>query len=281
MNRRYFLKYTALAGLSSPVFVGFRTYAAEQGTLPSSSRVDALMKSMTLEEKVRQICAVYPGEGDEVLLEFGAVSREKMSAAFGTDGAGAVSVPLGKYGARKGAEAAQMIQDIAIKQTRSGIPAFLQSEALHGLWDPESACFPQAIAMASTWDIPLMQRVADRIGREARARGIRMLFSPVLDLARDPRHGRAEETYGEDPLLASRFGVAYVSGVQAHKVVCTPKHFAANFVAPGGRDSGDVEISERKLRSDLDAAGVSVSDQDIRAKMVELLAQAIDQIENQ
>lgn len=157
-------------------------------------------------------------------------------------------MPLGKLGAREGAVAARMIQSVALKQTRLGIPAFLQSEALHGLWDPESSCFPQAVAMASTWDLELMGRVADRIGREARARGNRMLFSPVLDLARDPRHGRAEECYGEDPTLAARFGVAYVRGVQAHKVICTPKHFAANFVGPGGRDSGDVEISERELR---------------------------------
>jgi len=248
MNRRYFLKYAALAGIASPGLIGFQTFATNLPALPAGWRADALLQSMTLEEKVRQICAVYPGEGDEILVEFGHVSQEKMSAAFGSDGAGAVSVPLGKLSARNGAEAAQMIQDIAMKQTRLRIPAFLQSEALHGLWDPESACFPQAIAMASTWDTVMMAKVSDRIGREARARGIRMLFSPVLDLARDPRHGRVEETYGEDPLLASRFGVAFVRGVQAHKVICTPKHFAANFVGPGGRDSGDIEISERELR---------------------------------
>lgn len=237
-----------LSLLALPPILPAETIRRPAITPADEAKVDAIIAKLSVEEKVRQLCAVYPGEGAEILTDYGTLSREKMLAAFGEDGAGAVSTPLGALSARKGAEGALMIQDIATKHTRAGIPTLIHSEALHGLCNPDSACFPQAIGIGATWDIPLMEKIADRIGREARARGTRQLLSPVLDLARDPRHGRFEECYSEDPLLASRMGVAYVRGVQAHGVICTPKHFVANFVAPGGRDSGDIEISDREMR---------------------------------
>lgn len=93
-----------------------------------------------------------------------------------------------------------------------------------------------------------MEKVSDAIGQETHSKGIHMVLSPTLDLARDPRHGRMEETYGEDPYLASRFGVAFIKGLQKNGVLCAPKHFVANFVGEGGRDSGNIPFSERELR---------------------------------
>ena len=106
--------------------------------------------------------------------------------------------------------------------------------------------FPQAIALAATWDTALVARVAGAVARETRSRGIRQVLSPVVNIADDVRWGRVEETYGEDPYLSSVMGRAFVDAFERAGIVATPKHFVAN-VGEGGRDSYPIDHSERLL----------------------------------
>lgn len=166
----------------------------------------------------------------------------------GPEGLGFVSTQLRDLPARLAAETANRTQHHAINNTRAGIPVIIQDEGLHGLIGNGATSFPSALGMAASWNPERFEQVAHAIGREARTRGIRQLLSPTLNLGRDPRNGRCEETYGEDTWLASRMAVAYIRGVQGEGVVCTPKHFVANFEGDAGRDSYPVHFSERLLR---------------------------------
>lgn len=141
---------------------------------------------------------------------------------------------------------ANVIQRHFIENTRLGIPIIFFDEGLHGLVRAQATSFPQAIALAATFDPLLVQSAAVQIAREARLIGIRQVLSPVLNLASDVRWGRTEETFGEDPYLASQMGLAFVRPLEAAGVVCTPKHFAVN-VGAGGRDSYPIGLSERNL----------------------------------
>ena len=143
-------------------------------------------------------------------------------------------------------ERANDIQKHFIENTRLGIPIIFFDEGLHGLVRAQATSFPQAIALAATFDPLLVQSAAVQIAREARLIGIRQVLSPVLNLASDVRWGRTEETFGEDPYLASQMGLAFVRPLEAAGVVCTPKHFVAN-VGAGGRDSYPIGLSERAL----------------------------------
>ncbi|MDO8586019.1 MAG: glycoside hydrolase family 3 N-terminal domain-containing protein [Armatimonadota bacterium] len=132
---------------------------------------------------------------------------------------------------------------------RIGIPFLSKAEAVHGFGYGEGATiFPQAIGLAATWNTDLVYRVADVIGEETLEANTYQAWSPVLDVARDPRWGRVEESYGEDPYLVSRMGVAYITGFQKRNLIATPKHFAAHGAPLGGRDSNDVGFSERVMR---------------------------------
>ncbi|MBK7350303.1 MAG: glycoside hydrolase family 3 C-terminal domain-containing protein [Gemmatimonadetes bacterium] len=139
------------------------------------------------------------------------------------------------------------VQADALAGSRLGIPLIPVAEALHGVVGEGATAFPQAIALAATWDTALMREVATAIATEARARGIRQVLSPVLNLATDARWGRVEETYGEDPWLAGLMGQAFIQPFEQRGIVTTPKHFVAN-VGDGGRDSYPIEWSERRLR---------------------------------
>ena len=145
------------------------------------------------------------------------------------------------------AEAMNEDQIQSIKKSPHSIPAMINCEALHGANWGYTTVFPQAVGLAATWDPEMMRDVVGAIAKELRAVGVRQVFSPVVNLARDPRWGRAQETYGEDPYLASEMAVAYISRMQGAGVVSTPKHFAAN-VADGGRDSNYITQSWRTLR---------------------------------
>jgi len=138
------------------------------------------------------------------------------------------------------------IQKHFIENTRLGIPIIFFDEGLHGLVRAQATSFPQAIALAATFNPELVQRAAGQIALEARLIGIRQVLSPVLNLATDVRWGRTEETFGEDPYLASQMAIAFVRPLEAAGVVCTPKHFVAN-VGAGGRDSYPIGLSERAL----------------------------------
>lgn len=133
---------------------------------------------------------------------------------------------------------------------RLNVPAMLKTEGLHGQSYATGATnFPQAIAMATTFNPALIQLVGQATAVETKAAGIRVTWSPVLDVARDARWGRVEETYGEDPFLVGRMGVAWISGFQGENMIAVPKHLAGHGEPLGGRDSNDVGLSDRVMRN--------------------------------
>ncbi|MFA6449164.1 MAG: glycoside hydrolase family 3 N-terminal domain-containing protein [bacterium] len=134
-------------------------------------------------------------------------------------------------------------------ELRLKIPPFNTTEAVHGYMSGIGATiFPHSIAMASSWNEKLMLEMADTIAAEMVAANAQQAWSPLMDVARDPRWGRMEETYGEDTYLVTRMGVAFIKGLQRHNLIATPKHFAAHGAPQGGRDSNDVGYSERVMR---------------------------------
>ncbi len=148
--------------------------------------------------------------------------------------------------AREAAEKINNIQKYFIDSTRLGIPVIPFDEALHGLVRTGATAFPQSIALAATFDVDLMSDVASCIAEETRTRGIRQILSPVVNIARDVRWGRTEETYGEDPYLCSAMAVSFVREFETRGIITTPKHFVAN-VGAGGRDSYPIHFNERLL----------------------------------
>ncbi len=138
------------------------------------------------------------------------------------------------------------IQKYFVEETRLGIPIIPFDEALHGLVRKGATAYPQSIALAATWDTALMKDVARAIAMETKTRGIRQVLSPVLNIARDVRWGRTEETYGEDPFLTTQMGIAFISEFENLGIITTPKHFVAN-VGDGGRDSYPIHYNERLL----------------------------------
>jgi len=219
-------------------------------SLSVESRVRDLLGRMTLEEKVRQmsfrLIAVFAPEGR--------LSMKAVREFFGDAGIGGLQDL--RADPRTNAEAVNAIQKYLLERTRLGIPAIVVSECLHGHLSGGATVFPQAIALASTWNPDLVRRVAEAAAREARATGAAQALAPDLDLAREPRWGRVEETYGEDPYLVSRMGVAYVQGMQGEgpridreHMVCTPKHYAAHGSPEAGVNLAPVEGGMRLLRT--------------------------------
>jgi Beta-glucosidase-related glycosidases len=159
----------------------------------------------------------------------------------------------------EGAVRANETQRRFLEETRLGIPVIIHDECLHGCVAKYSTVFPQSIALAATWDVDLMYRVAKATARETRARGIRQCLSPVVNLSFDARAGRTEETYGEDPYLASKMAYAYVKALREEGIVATPKHYIMNFVGDGGRDSAEIHMSERFIReTELPVSGLQL-----------------------
>jgi len=220
--------------------------------VPVETRVADLLSRMTLEEKFWQLY-MSPGSRDDPAHDYshGAFGLQvRMPEPAGDpDGPGlaADSTPASP-GALARAHAARIdsVQRYFVEDTRLGIPIIPFEEALHGLVAPGATAFPQAIGLAATFDTELGGRVAEAIARETRSRGIRDVLSPVVNVATDVRWGRTEETYGEDPWLASRMAVAFTGAFERVGVVATPKHFVAN-VGAGGRDSYPIHMDERTL----------------------------------
>jgi len=206
-------------------------------------RAKDLIRRMTLEEKIKQLCGILR----KGILENGKISFQKTKKVI-DKGIGQIGGIQRPFGPKEGAEIANDVQRFVIEHTRLGIPVIIHDECLHGCMAKGSTIFPQAIGLASTWNPELMEKIARAIGKETRARGIQQALSPTIDMARDPRCGRVEETYGEDPYLTSCMAVSFVRELQSQKVIATPKHFAANFVGDGGRDSNAIHVSERMLR---------------------------------
>lgn len=215
--------------------------------LPVERRVEDLLSRMTLEEKFWQLFMI-PGDlaGGKELYPHG-IFGFQVAVKGKTKGESEQMLDYAQTGNAE--ETALMINEIQhyfVEETRLGIPVIPFDEALHGLVREGATVFPQAIGLAATWNTALMEDVAGAIAIEAKSRGIRQVLSPVLDIARDARWGRVEETYGEDPFMVSRMGVAFVSSFEKMGIITTPKHFIANN-GEGGRDSYPVEYAKRLL----------------------------------
>jgi beta-glucosidase len=225
------------------------TPAYRNPALTVDERVADLMSRMTLEEKIGQI-APSGNPKTEVIDPTGTYTTDSASAVLNRwwD-------PDLDFTPRKAAILRNGVQRYIKEKTRLGIPELFMGEALHGFMEFGSTSFPQALGLASTWDPPLVHQVFTAAGEEAGAAGAGQMFSPVLDIARDPRWGRTEETYGEDPFLAARMGVAAISGLQGdsffinrHHVIATAKHFAVHGQPEGGTNTAPANYSERIIR---------------------------------
>jgi len=221
----------------------------KDASLPIQDRVADLLPRMTLEEKVEQISGGWE-DHIQVIDPTGTFTSEKardvIKNIWGTNQ---------NFSARDAAILRNGVQRYLREKSRLGIPELFPGEGLHGLMEPGATSFPQALGLAATWDPALVKRVFTAVGDEAGSRGVGQLFSPVLDIARDPRWGRTEETYGEDPYLVSRMGVAAIEGLQGdeymigrHHVMATAKHFAVHGMPEGGTNTAPGNYSERIIR---------------------------------
>jgi beta-glucosidase len=219
---------------------------------------------MTLDEKVAQLLTVWNDKKDvfDDRLQF---DPAKARAVF-PNGIGQFARPSDRKGAvsprllpgrnvRETVALVNAVQKFAVENTRLGIPVLFHEEGLHGYAAVDATNFPQAMALASTWDPELLRTVDSVIAREIRARGVHLVLSPVVDVARDPRWGRIEETFGEDPYLVSELGVVAVRGLQGDtlpladgKVFATLKHLTGHGQPESGTNVGPAQISQRTLR---------------------------------
>jgi beta-glucosidase len=214
-------------------------------------RVADLLGRMTLREKIAQLGSIWSLE----IVGTGAFNRvhaaERLGAGIGqiTRLAGATNLAIGEVAAL-----ANEIQRYLVEDTRLGIPAIIHEESLHGLLSRDAPCFAQSIGAAAAWDPDLVEAMATTIRRRMLASGARHALAPVLDIARDPRWGRIEETYGEDPYLAAVLGCAHVRGLQgkdlADGVVATGKHMVGHGMSEGGLNQAPVHIGPRETRDE-------------------------------
>jgi beta-glucosidase len=234
--------------------------------LPVEARVEDLLARMTLEEKVAQMLSIWENKADvfDARMEF---DPAKMALKY-PNGIGTFARPSDATGPssprvvrRRDIPATirlvNALQHYAMTGTRLGIPILLHEEGLHGYAAVGATSFPQAIALASSWDPALVRAVNAVTAREIRARGVSEALSPVVDVARDPRWGRIEETFGEDPYLVGEMGVASVEGLQGEgktrvlgsgKVFATLKHLTGHGQPESGTNVGPAPYSERTLR---------------------------------
>ncbi len=216
---------------------------------PISIRVEDLLARMTLEEKVAQLACTWSTQ----LVDDDAFSLRRAQRHL-VNGIGEVTRIGASTGLRPSGSAAfaNEIQRFCIDHTRLGIPAIVHEESTAGLCARDATQFPQAIGLAATWNPDLVERMGDVIRRQMLAVGARHTLAPVLDVARDPRWGRVEETYGESAYLAGRLGVAYVRGLQTSDprlgVACTGKHFLGYGLSEGGMNHAPVHLGPRELR---------------------------------
>ena len=226
----------------------------KQSEVPIEQRVDDLLHRMTLEEKVRQLdlysgaTALVDKHTDDTHAASGAVFLpERAESLWGTLGVGGI------HDLNPTPELANTIQKWVIAHNRLGIPALFIEEGLHGF--DTGTVFPAPINLSATWNPQIAQQTGAAIASEARATGVGMILAPVLDLAREPRWGRIEEDFGEDPYLTGQLGFAYVRGAQGESlnagntVVAEPKHFAGHGSPEGGTNTSPVHLGERELRT--------------------------------
>lgn len=225
--------------------------------LPVAERVADLLSRMTLDEKIAQMTGVWRQRTAVMLGENGTLDIARLRTHL-PHGIGQVArLSDARPGLRPAdmAVLANAIQKYFVEETRLGIPVIFHEECLHGLAAFDATSYPQPIGLASTFDPALVEEVYTAIAEDARSRGAQHALTPVADVARDPRWGRVEETFGEDPHLVSQMAQAAVRGFQGDAtfkdgkhVVATLKHFAAHGQPEAGTNCGPVNVSERELR---------------------------------
>jgi beta-glucosidase len=236
-----------------------KTLPYQDAALSIDARVADLLGRMTLAEKAAQMTCIWNKKAEMLLNEQGAFDPEKARVNFGHgNGLGQVGRPSDAAGGRNARETAELtnaIQRFFIEESRLGIPVFFHEECLHGHAATGATSFPQPIALGATFDPDLVERIFTTTALETRARGAHQALTPVVDVARDARWGRVEETYGEDPYLVAQLGVAAVRGFQGDgkfadqtRLVATLKHFAAHGQPESGNNCAPVNVSERVLR---------------------------------
>ena len=261
-NRRTFILSTAAMGaLSAGRAMAKSKLTYQDASLAISERVADLLSRMCLEEKLGQIMCVADARGME--NGAGIFDAKKASQLF-PDGIGHAA-SVGCYSGRDPdspqrdpvtmATYVNALQTWATMHTRLGIPVLCHEEALHGHRARGATMFPQAIGLAASFDTDMVTDVFGVAATEMRARGAFMALTPVVDVARDPRWGRVEETYGEDPHLCSEIGLAAVRGFQGdtlplskNKVIATLKHFVGDAESVNGTNTGPAQMGERQLR---------------------------------
>lgn len=234
----------------------------EDPAQPAEARIADLLARMTPAEKTAQLVTLY---GFPRVLQ----DELPMAAwrdAFWKDGIGNIDehlngnqgfngkLPPGNHALpwSKHPRALNEVQRFFIEDTRLGIPADFTNEGIRGLLHLKATSFPAQLAVAATWNRDLVRTIGRITGREARALGYTNIYSPVLDLARDPRWGRTAETYGEDPFLAGELGFEQVAGIQENRVVSTLKHYAVYSIPKGGRDGWartDPQVTWREVQT--------------------------------
>ena len=219
-------------------------------------RASDLLARMTFEEKAAQMHALWlllseDGEHRPRQDDFtGGTDPAAVKKALG-HGLGQISRALGSHGVepRKGVRALNRLQKFLREETRLGIPVLSHEECLVGLMVRGATMFPSALAYGATWNPDLIERAAEAIGREARSVGCHQGLAPVLDVSRDVRWGRTEETFGEDPYLVGVLGTRFVRGLQGERrdLLATVKHFAGHSWSEGARNHGPVHLGWREL----------------------------------
>ena len=220
--------------------------------LPVGKRVQDLLGRMTIEEKTAQLMGLWNGGVEDFKPEI-FDDPVKMKEIFGK---GCNSVHPAPFGIKDTVRMRNKIQKYLVEETRLGIPAVFVDEGQHGMMRPEATVFPQAIGLACSWDTALFEKVYGIVAHEMRSRGTHHALTPVIDVCRDPRWGRTEETYGEDPYLNGMLSIAAVKGLQGNdkgkvaknNVAATLKHLAGHGESEGGLNQGPANHSMRVLR---------------------------------
>ena len=234
--------------------------------LAPNKRVRDLLSRMTLEEKAAQMMCVWQQKAQKLVDADGNFDPAKAKTAFKkgfglgqvgrpSDAGAPASAPWMGRAARPMAELTNAIQKFFLENSRLGIPVVFHEECLHGHAARDATSFPQPIGLGATFNPALVEQLFTMTAYEARVRGTHQALTPVVDVARDPRWGRVEETYGEDPYLNTRLGVAAVRGFQGDttfkdkkRVMATLKHFAAHGQPESGQNCAPANVSERVLR---------------------------------
>jgi beta-glucosidase len=229
----------------------------EDTTESIENRINDLLSQMTIEEKTCQMVTLY-GYGR---VAKDALPTENWKNEIWKDGLANIDEHLNNVGEKSKESyllsspsvhrrALNEVQRWFIEETRLGIPVEFTNEGIRGLCFKEATCFPAQVGVGSTWNTELINKIGEITGEEARVNGYTNVYSPILDLARDPRWGRVVECYGEDPYLVSQYGKAMVNGLQSQNIISTAKHFAVYGSPKGGRDGEartDPHVNEREL----------------------------------